>query len=483
MSEHFDVLIVGAGLSGIGTARHLQLKCPKKSFAIVETRDCLGGTWELFRYPGIRSDSDMHTMGYSFRPWTDEKAIADGATILKYLEETAHEYGIDETIRFKSRVVGASWSSSDALWSVSLQTGPEKQPVMLTCDFLHICSGYYNYKEGYTPDFIGADLFQGHIIHPQQWPKDVDYAGKRVVVIGSGATAVTLLPTLAKLAQHVTMLQRSPTYIVALPAKDKLANRLQRRLPTRMAYWLIRWKNILLGMFFYRLAKRDPMKVSAAIIGGVQAHLGPDYDVATHFTPRYKPWDQRLCVVPDGDLFSSIREGRASIVTDQIDSFTATGVRLQSGKELAADIIVTATGLKLQLISGITLEVDGKIVDLAQKVNYKGTMFSDVPNLAVTVGYTNASWTLKAELVSHYVCRLLNYMDRRHYRSCVPRASASLAQSRPLIDFTSSYIQRSLDQLPKQGIERPWKLHQNYPQDVLTLRYGKLNDKVLEFSR
>ena len=326
-------------------------------------------------------------------------------------------------------------------------------------------------------------LFQGRTVHPQQWPKDVDYAGKRVVVIGSGATAVTLLPTLANSAQHVTMLQRSPTYIVARPAKDQLANRLQRRLPARLAYWLIRWKNILLGMFFYQLAKRNPTKVSTTIIRGVQAHLGPDYDVVTHFTPRYKPWDQRLCVVPDGDLFSSIRDGRASIVTDQIESFTPNGLKLQSGKELTADIIVTATGLKLQLIGGITLEVDGKKVDLSNKINYKGTMFSDVPNLALTVGYTNASWTLKAELVSRYVCRLLSYMDRRHYRFCIPRAGASSAQSRPLIDFTSSYIQRSLDQLPKQGIERPWKLHQNYPQDALTLRYGKVNDGVLEFSR
>ena len=482
MTEHVDVLIVGAGLSGIGAAHHLQMRCPKKSFLIVEGREALGGTWDLFRYPGIRSDSDMHTMGFSFRPWKEEKAIASGATILNYLKETAAEYGIDRHIRFQHRVVEARWSSEGALWTVEMEFGPSRQRATYTCSFLFMCTGYYNYAQGHTPEFPGADRFAGRIIHPQQWPNDLDYAGKQVVIIGSGATAVTLVPAMAGTAAHVTMLQRSPTYIIARPGADSIANRLRRWLPARWAYRLTRWKNILLNMYFYKIARSKPEKFSAAIIAGAQQHLGAEYDVATHFTPSYKPWDQRLCLVPDGDLFQAIRKGDASIVTDKVERFTEHGIQLASGTELPADIIVTATGLHLQLLSGIAIYVDNERVDLSKTFNYKGTMFSGVPNFALTVGYTNASWTLKAELTSRYVCRLINYMDRRGLRVAVPQPDGSIGE-KPMMDLTSGYVLRSIDQLPKQGLKKPWTLRQNYPRDILDMRYGKMNDGAMQFSR
>jgi cation diffusion facilitator CzcD-associated flavoprotein CzcO len=479
----FDVLIVGAGLSGIGAARHLQVHLPEKRFAILEGRERLGGTWDLFRYPGIRSDSDMHTMGYSFRPWIGDKAIADGASILEYLQETAREYGIERHIRYGQRVVGADWSSADACWTVEMESGAERKRAQLTCRFLFLCSGYYDYDAGYAPAFAGVECFKGRVVHPQHWPADLDYAGKRVVVIGSGATAVTLVPAMAKTAAHVTMLQRSPSYVASRPGADRIANWLRRVLPAKAAYWLARWKNILLAIFFYQLARRQPQKFSAMVIGGARAQLGDGYDVATHFTPRYKPWDQRLCLVPDGDLFKAIRKGAASVVTDEITGFTENGIQLVSGGELPADIVVTATGLKLQLASGRGYSVDGVPVNLAKSLNYKGVMFSEMPNFALTVGYTNASWTLKAELTSLYVCRLLKYMDRKGWRSCVPRVKDSTIEERPIIDFSSGYIQRALEHLPKQGSKRPWRLRQNYPLDLMTLRYGKLNDGNLEFSR
>ena len=481
-AEHVDVLIVGAGLSGIGAAHQLQVHCPRKTFLIVEGRETLGGTWDLFRYPGIRSDSDMHTMGFSFRPWTEEKVIASGSSILNYLKETAAEYGIDRHIRYRHRVLDVHWSSDEAQWTVTMEVGEQKVPATYTCAFLFMCTGYYNYDKGHTPEFPGAEDFRGAIVHPQLWPEHLDYAGKQVVIIGSGATAVTLVPAMAKTAAHVTMLQRSPTYIVARPDVDPLVNKLRRFMPARLASRLVRWKNILMGMYFYKLARTKPDKMAAAIIGGAQAYLGPEYDVGKHFTPSYKPWDQRMCLVPDGDLFASIRKGDATIVTDHIERFTAHGIKLASGEELPADIIVTATGLKMQLVSGVAMFVDGKKVELSKTFNYKGTMFSGVPNFAITIGYTNASWTLKAELTSLYFCRLINYMQSHHYRSAVPRVTDDIGEQ-PLMNLQAGYVQRELEHLPKQGLKRPWTLQQNYPKDIMALRYGKVNDGALVFAK
>ena len=474
-TEHFDVLIIGA-------ACHLTMRCPGKSFVLLEGRDTIGGTWDLFRYPGIRSDSDMYTLGYSFRPWREAKAIADGPAILNYVRETAAEHGVDQKIRFHHHVKRAAWSSADALWTIEAERGPENEVVRFTCGFLYTCSGYYDYAGGYTPDFAGLEQFQGRVIHPQHWPADLDYAGKAVVVIGSGATAVTLVPAMAETASHVTMLQRSPTYIVARPAEDAFANMLRRRLPAKLAYWATRWRNVLLTMFFYNLARKKPERFKAGVLKGVRAYLGPDYDVATHFTPSYNPWDQRLCLVPDADLFQALRKGRASVVTDQIETFTPGGLRLKSGAELPADIVVTATGLKMVLLSGIQFTIDGVATRLADSMSYKGMMFSGVPNLASAFGYTNASWTLKADLTSEYVCRMLTYMDRNGYAECRPVKSAAVVEA-PFLDFTSGYVQRALDQLPRQGTTKPWKLYQNYAKDLVTLRFGKLNDGTMRFTR
>jgi cation diffusion facilitator CzcD-associated flavoprotein CzcO len=481
-TQHLDVLIVGAGLSGIGAAWHLQKNCPDKSYAILEGRGRSGGTWDLFRYPGVRSDSDMYTLGYSFRPWKEAKAIADGPSILTYIRETASDHGIDSRIRFSHRVVGASWSSQEARWTVDVERGPSREPLRLTCDFLFMCSGYYDYAAGYTPDFPGIKRFAGQIAHPQEWTDAIDYAGKRVVVIGSGATAVTVVPAMAADAEHVTMLQRSPTYVVARPAEDPIANKLRRRLPLKLAYALTRWKNVLLGMYFYQLCKRKPERVKNLILGGVRQMLGSDFDIGRHFTPRYNPWDQRLCLVPDADLFSAIRRKKVSVVTDEIETFTETGIKLKSGTELPADLVVTATGLVLQLLGGMTLTIDGKPVDPAGLLTYKGMMYSDVPNFAVVTGYTNASWTLKADLVCEYVCRLLNHMTRKGYRQCTPRVDDPSMERRPWVDFSSGYIQRSAHKFPKQGTKRPWKLHQNYALDLLNLRYGSIRDSAMVFS-
>ncbi len=481
--EHVDVLIVGAGLSGIGAAYYLQNRCPAKSYAILEARAAIGGTWDLFRYPGVRSDSDMYTLGYTFRPWRDAKAIAGGPAILKYIRETAAEYGIEPKIRFGHQVRRATWSSRDARWTVEAERGAGQEIVRVTCNFLYMCSGYYDYAQGHTPTWPGVAQFTGRIVHPQQWPADLDYAGKRVVVIGSGATAVTLVPALAAQAAHVTMLQRSPSYIVALPSQDAVANWLRRHLPPKPAHGLARWKAVLFGMYFYNLTRRRPAATRQMLLRMVQQQLGPDYDVATHFAPRYNPWDQRLCLVPDGDLFMAIKSGRASVVTDQIDTFTPTGIRLRSGEELPADVIVTATGLTLKLLGGVQLVVDGGPVDLAQTMSYKGMMYSDIPNLASAFGYTNASWTLKCELIARYVCRLLNYMDRHGYRQCTPRQQDPSITAEPLLNFTSGYVQRALTTLPHQGSKPPWKLYQNYVLDLLTLRFGAVNDGTLEFRR
>jgi len=484
-SEHFDVLIIGAGLSGVAAGYHLQTKCPTKRFVVLEGRDAIGGTWDLFRYPGVRSDSDMFTLGYSFKPWTEPKAIADGPRILNYVRETAAENGIDKKIRFGHRVKSSSWSTKDARWTVEAErTNGEgsTESVSFTCNFLFSCAGYYRYEEGYTPEFKGTADFAGRIIHPQKWPQNLDYAGKRVLVIGSGATAVTLVPEMAKTARHVTMLQRSPTYVVSRPAQDPLANKLRRNLPASLAYHLIRWRNVLFGMYFFQLSRRKPARVKELILKGVRMALGPDYDIATHFTPRYNPWDQRLCLVPDGDLFKAIREKRASVVTKEIDTFTKNGVRLKDGSELEADIIVTATGLVLQTLGGVEVSVDGRAIDFSKELLYKGMMYSDVPNLASAFGYTNASWTLKCDLTCEYVCRLINHMDRHNYRQCMPHNDDPTLQALPHLEFSSGYVQRSVAKMPKQGSRRPWRLYQNYALDIVSLRFGKVDDGVMQYS-
>jgi monooxygenase len=480
-SEHVDVLIVGAGLSGIGASYHLQAKCPTKSYAILEGRESIGGTWDLFRYPGIRSDSDMYTLGYSFRPWTHAKAIADGQTILDYVRDTAREYGIDQKIRFNHRVKRASWSSESATWTVEAERGPERELVRYTCNFLFMCTGYYDYEKGYTPEFAGVERFQGRVVHPQKWTDDIAYEGKRVIVIGSGATAVTLIPELAKSAAHVTMLQRSPTYVVSRPDVDLIADKLRRHLSPEAAYTMTRWKNVLLGMFFYNLSKKRPQRIKRLIVRGVREALGPDYDVETHFTPSYNPWDQRLCLVPNGDLFGAIKSGRATVVTDHIETFTERGIKLRSGAELEADLIVTATGLNLQVLSNLEVSVDGARIDLSKTMTYKGMMYSDVPNLALAVGYTNASWTLKCDLTSEYVCRLLQHLDETGLRQCTAHRDPSI-EPQPWLDFTSGYVQRSLDLFPQQGTKAPWKLHQNYARDLMALRYGVVDDGVMTFT-
>jgi monooxygenase len=477
--EHFDVIIIGAGLSGIGAAWHLQQRCPGRSFAILESRDTIGGTWDLFRYPGIRSDSDMYTLGYSFKPWENAKAIADGPSILRYIRETAVESGIDRRIRFRHRVVRADWSSPEARWTVTAEQDGRK--VEFTCGFLFACSGYYRYSEGYTPDFEGVDDFRGRLVHPQKWPEDLDYAGKNVVVIGSGATAVTLVPAMASTAAHVTMLQRSPTYLVSRPAEDRLGNWLRARLPLKTAYAITRWKNVLLQLFFYNLARRRPEQVKRRLIEGVRTLLGPGFDVGTDFTPTYKPWDQRLCLVPDADLFKTIKSGAASVMTGHIERFTPTGIRLKDGRELEADVVVTATGLVLELLGGMTVAVDGHVVDFAETLTYKGMMYSDVPNLASSFGYTNASWTLKCDLTCEYVCRLLNHMEAKGLARATPRTDGRSIEKTPWLDFTSGYVVRAMAKFPKQGTETPWKLHQNYAKDLMAIRFGALEDGVLEF--
>jgi monooxygenase len=481
--EHLDVLIVGAGLSGIGAGCHLQRRCPGKSFAILEARERIGGTWDLFRYPGIRSDSDMHTLGYRFRPWTDEKSIADGPSILRYIRKTADDHGVADKVRFGHRVVKATWSTPDSRWMVEAERADTGETVRLTCGFLYVCSGYFRYDEGYSPEFPGAERFAGSIVHPQHWPEDLDHSGKRVVVIGSGATAVTLVPSLAERAAQVTMLQRSPSYIVSVPAEDPLANAVRRVLPPRLAYPLVRWKNVGLQMLVFRLSRRRPALVKRLLRRGVERALPSGYDVDTHFKPRYNPWDQRLCLVPDGDLFEAISAGRASVVTDQIETFTEDGIELASGAKLEADVIVTATGLNLLFLGGIELEVDGEPVDAAKAMTYKGMMLSGVPNLAFAVGYTNASWTLKVDLVAEYVCRLVNHLDAGGYDRCLPEIADPSVIEEPLLDFTSGYVLRALDRLPKQGSKVPWRLRMNYALDLAELRFGKIDDGTMRFSR
>jgi cation diffusion facilitator CzcD-associated flavoprotein CzcO len=484
MSEdHVDVLIVGAGLSGIGAAVHLQENCPGRTYAILEGRDRIGGTWDLFRYPGIRSDSDMYTLGYSFKPWRSAQSIADGPSILSYVKEAADEHAVEQHIRFNHKVICAEWSSDENRWTVEAERTDTGETVSITAGFVFMCSGYYRYDQGYTPEFEGTERFGGTIIHPQHWPEDLDYTDKRVVVIGSGATAVTLVPAMADTAAHVTMLQRSPTYIVALPGKDPIANFLRRKLPAKTAYAITRWKNVLLTMASFQLSRRRPAVMKAILRKGVEQQLPQGYDIDTHFKPTYNPWDQRLCLVPDGDLFTAIRHGRASVVTDRIDTFTENGIRLESGDQLEADVIVTATGLNLIPLGGMQIAVDGADIELPDTIGYKGMMLSDVPNLAVSLGYTNASWTLKCDLTCEYVCRLLNHMDEHGYDRCTPTVNDPALEPQPFIDFSSGYVLRSIDKFPKQGSKAPWKLYQNYARDIVSLKYGALEDGAMEFVR
>ena len=481
-TERIDVLIVGAGISGIGAAYYVQSRCPKRSFAILEGRAAIGGTWDLFRYPGIRSDSDMFTLGYAFHPWTQGEAIADGEAILAYLNETVDAYDLRRHIRFQKRVVDASWSTEDACWTVSGRCGDTGQPFVIQCNFLFMCSGYYNYERGHRPTFAGQEDFSGPIVHPQHWPEDLDCAGKKIVVIGSGATAVTLVPALTEADAQVTMLQRSPTYVWARPSQDHFANWLRARVSSTAAYGLTRWKNVFLGSFFFTLSRRAPSFVRRQIRKAQREALGPDFDIDTHFTPRYQPWDQRFCLAPDGDFFIALREGKADIVTDTIQTFTSSGIRLDSGRELEADIIVTATGLELLFLAGMSVTVDGQRRDLSESRTYKAMMFSDIPNLALSFGYTNASWTLKSDLTGEYVCRLLNHMERRGYRTCTPRCTDPTVTDVPFLDFTSGYIQRALPNMPKQGSRAPWRLNQDYLLDLVSLRYGRVDDPEMDFS-
>ena len=481
--EHVDVLIVGAGISGIDAACRLRERCPGRSFAIVEARGEIGGTWDLFRFPGIRSDSDMFTLSFPFRPWKGAKAIVGGADIREYVRDTARAYGVDRKIRFHHRVRSAEWSSEQERWLVELERTDTGEAVRLSCGFLFGCTGYYRYDRGYAPEFPGTERFQGRIVHPQTWPDDAEYAGKRVVVIGSGATAVTLVPAMATgegSAAHVTMLQRSPTYILSLPGIDKLAVKLRERLSPRHAYAVTRWKNILLTTASYQLSRRRPELMKRLIRKGVTSRLPEGYDVDTHFKPAYDPWDQRLCLVPDGDLFAAIRRGNVDLVTDRVDRFTSSGIRLASGRELEADVVVTATGLNLLAFGGMQLAVDGQDVHLPDTMAYRGAMLSGVPNFAYVIGYTNASWTLKADLVSEFVCRLLGHLRARGYDAVVADKDPAMGEE-PFLDFASGYVQRSLHLLPKQGSRAPWRLRQNYLRDVVTLRRARFDD--LRFSR
>jgi len=483
MTHDFDIIIVGAGLSGIGAAHRIKTECPTKRFTVLEARDTIGGTWDLFRYPGVRSDSDMFTLGYPFHPWKAAKSIADGPAILQYIRETSTTFGIDPHIQFGRRIVAARWSSSDARWTLDVEVGALRRPETYRCAFLYVCAGYYRYDAAHAPAFRDADRFRGTIVHPQWWPADLDYAGKRVVVIGSGATAVTLVPAMAARAAHVTMLQRSPSYIAVLPDKDAVADFVRARLPAQLAHRIIRGRNVVLGIAFFQFCRRFPEAASRYLRGQVATHLPPGYPVERDFTPRYNPWDQRLCLVPDADLFKAISSGKASVVTDTIDAFTETGLRVSSGEVLEADLIVTATGLALVPCGGIRLTVDERAIELGDALVYKGMMLSDVPNLAWCVGYTNASWTLRADLASRQVCRLIDFMDRRGYDRVVPHADRQDVEQRPLLGLSSGYVARGANELPKQGSKAPWFLRQNYLLDLFATRFARVDDASLAFSR
>jgi cation diffusion facilitator CzcD-associated flavoprotein CzcO len=480
--EHLDVLIIGAGISGIGAARHLQRRCPGKSFAVLEAREAIGGTWDLYRYPGVRSDSDIHTLGFGFKPWKGSQSLADGDSILEYVREAAVETGIADRIRLGHRVLRVEWSSDESRWTVEVERTDTGETLRLTCGFLWACSGYFAYDEGYLPEFRGTERFAGRIVHPHRWPEDVEYAGKRVVVIGSGATAVSLVPALAEKAEHVTMLQRSPSYLFPIPGVDPLDRALRRFLPLKTAYAVMRWKDILTSSFAFWFCRRYPDLAKRIIRKAAERSLPADFDFDRHLTPRYNPWEQRPCALRDGDLYRAISDGRVEIATDRIETFTESGLRLESGEELEADVIVTATGFNLQFLGGAEMAVDGNEIEFAKHLTYKGMMARDIPNLAFSIGYTNASWTLKAEITSEFVCRLLNHMDANSYAVCVPRLTDPSVREGPIIDFSSGYVQRSLEKLPKQGSREPWRLRQNYLLDSHMIRRGPIEDGELRFS-
>ena len=477
--ESVDVLIIGAGLAGIGGACQLRRQCPKHSFMILESRKTSGGTWDLFRYPGFRSDSDMYTYSYGFKPWKDKSTIADGHKILSYIREAAAEYDVERHIRYQHTVVSANWSISEKRWLVIAERGDGEQ-VTVSCKFMFNCCGYYDYEQGYTPEFAGTDDFKGQLFHSQHWPEDVDYSGKRVVVIGSGATAVTLIPSMAKDTASLTMLQRTPTYIANVPGEDPMALKLRKWLPGSVVFRLTRWKKVLFQIYTYHLSRKKPKQLRKFLLGEVRKELGPDYDVKTHFNPPYNPWDQRLCAVPDGDMFEAIREGRAEVVTDHVDTFNREGIRLKSGKQLNADIVVLATGLNLKFAGGIEHSLDGKPIDLSEHYIYRGMMFSGMPNMAFTVGYTNSSWTLKTDLTSNFVCRLLKKMERGNYSTVEPTLKGSIEEV-PMLDFDAGYVLRARDQMPRNGDRLPWKNYQNYIRDFVGLRLRRLTDPELEF--
>ena len=478
--EHYDVIIVGAGLSGVCAAVHLAQRCPDKRVLVLERRATLGGTWDLFRYPGVRSDSDMFALGYGFSPWRGPTGIAEGEEILRYIRETAEARGVSERVRYGCGVEAASWCSERARWTLTVRRTGTDERFAVSCHFLIGCTGYYRYDEGYTPDFEGMSSFEGQIVHPQQWPDDLPLADRRVVVVGSGATAITLVPGLAARGARVTMLQRSPTYVVAAPRVDRLSAG-TRMLPEGLSHALVRWKNIGYGVATFWIARRFPALAKRVLVAQMRRALGPDIDVERHFTPRYDPWDQRVCLTPDGVFFQAVRSGQVQVVTDQIERFVPEGIRLVSGKVLGADLVITATGLRLQTLGGMQITVDGTVRVPADLLAYKGVMYQDVPNAAILVGYTNASWTLKADLCAEYICRVLQHMEAGGYRSCCPRQRASQGPTEPVFDFTSGYVQRGLHELPKQGTRAPWRVHQNYLRDLMALRYSAIDDGILDF--
>ena len=476
---HKDIIIVGAGISGIAAGYNLQKSCPDKSFAILEGREALGGTWDLFKYPGVRSDSDMHTLGFRFKPWIHKKAIADGPSILKYLNETVDDYNLREKITYNQKVIASNWVSDSSIWELTVDDNG--QEISMSCNFLFLCGGYYSYDKPYMPDFPGMDEFNGRVIHPQFWDESLDYSNKKVVVIGSGATAVTLVPAIAESAKQTTMLQRSPSYVISAPAEDSWNNALNKIFPVKFTYFVIRWKNILRTIIGFYLSRKYPERIKERLINLVREELGQDFDVEKHFTPSYKPWDQRMCLVPDGDLFSAIKDNRANVVTDTIDTFTATGILLNSGNEIEADIVISATGIELNALNDINVSVDGVKVEANRKLSYKGMMLSGVPNLAITFGYVNSSWTLRADLTCEYVCRLINRMDKEGCAACCPEEDLNALVEDDYIDFTSGYVQRALDRLPKQGKKSPWRNYQNYLLDIFYVRFFSIKDSTLRF--